>query len=53
MDDKNRTYNPYETIGKIDNYLQMRELAPGIPENGKMVYEVPKDSTSYYFRILK
>lgn len=53
MDEQGRTFNPYDSISSVDNYLNMRELSPSIPENGKIVYEIPKDATKYYFVIQK
>ncbi len=48
IDDKNRQFTTYEdTIGKTQNYLNVRELSPGITETGILVYEIPQDSTSY------
>jgi hypothetical protein len=48
IDNKDREFLPYErTIGSVDNYLNMRRLSPGIKENGVLVYELPKDATSY------
>lgn len=50
VDAKNRQYTTYsESIGKIDNYLDVRKLAPGIPESGVLVYEVPEDVELYGF----
>lgn len=53
IDDQGRTFNPYNSISSVDNYLNMRELAPNITENGKIVYEVPQDAKKYYFVIQK
>lgn len=53
VDDLGRSYTPYSTIGKIDNYINMRDLSPSIAEQWKMVFEVPKDSQNYYFRVFK
>lgn len=48
LDNKDRLFTTYgESIGKIDNYLNVRKLAPGIPETGNLVYEIPADSESY------
>jgi len=48
QDAKNRNFNPYsDVIGNIKNYLDVRELSPGILENGAMVFEIPSDSVTY------
>lgn len=53
MDEQGRIFNSYDSINSVDNYLNMRELAPNIPENGKIVYEIPQDAKKYYFVIQK
>jgi hypothetical protein len=54
IDQKGRLFNDYEdTIGKIDNYLLMRSLAPSIEERGKLIYEVPNDSISFKLEGMK
>lgn len=54
VDNLDRAFNPYgHTIGNIDNYLEMRELAPSIMENGKVVFEIPNDAINYTFNIGK
>lgn len=54
LDEKNREFPDYEdTIGNIDNYMNVRSLSPGIRENGVIVFEVPTDSMDYYFLIGK
>jgi len=48
VDASGRKFSTYDdTIGAINNYLEVRTLSPGIPETGVVVYEVPTDSTSY------
>ncbi len=48
IDNQNREFTTYEDIiWSVDNYLNVRELAPSIKENGVLVYEIPKDATSY------
>lgn len=47
VDDKEREFSPYDTIGNIDNYLSVRSLGPSVTENGVVVYEVPNDSVHY------
>lgn len=48
VDNKERQFTTYgDTIGSIENYLNVRELAPSITENGVLVYEIPKDATGY------
>jgi hypothetical protein len=54
IDDKNRQFTTYgDTIGKVNNYLDVRELSLGIAENGVLVYEIPQDSESYSFAVGK
>lgn len=54
VDNKERTFETYEdTIGNVDNYLEMRDLSPSIKENGVLVYELPDDATSYALEIDK
>lgn len=48
IDNKERKFQTYNnTIGSIDNYLDVRELAPSITERGFIVYEIPEDATNY------
>lgn len=48
VDNQERQFTTYgNTIGSVDNYLNVRELAPSITENGVLVYEIPKDATGY------
>lgn len=48
LDSQERSYKEYpDTIGNIDNYLDMRDLSPSITENGVEVWELPNDATSY------
>lgn len=54
IDNQDRTFTTYEdTIWSVDNYLNVRELAPSIKENGVLVYEIPKDATSYNLAVSK
>jgi|GEM_PF-3885696 len=53
IDNEGRNFNPYDCIGKIDNYLEVRGLSPSIPENGNLVYLLPSDATNYYLAIIK
>lgn len=54
IDNKNRQFTTYgDTIGKTQNYLNVRELSPGIAETGILVYEIPQDSTSYSISVGK
>lgn len=49
-DEKKRDYTTYnQTIGNIDEYLEMRDLGPGIEETGFLVYEIPETITRYGF----
>ena len=53
-DDQDRKFDTWsDTIGGIDNYLEVRELQPSIPETGFMVYELPNDASSYKMNIGK
>jgi len=52
-DEQERAFTPYSSIGKIDNYFSGRNLAPNITENGKIVFELPEDSTKYGITIGK
>ncbi len=54
IDNKEREFTTYkDTIWKVDNYLNVRELAPDITENGVLVYEIPKDAENYSLMIAK
>lgn len=54
IDNQKRTFETFDdTIGNVDNYLEMRDLSPSIMENGVLVYELPNDATSYAFEIDK
>lgn len=54
IDNQNRKYQTYEnSIGSIKNYLNVRDLAPGIAETGVLVYEIPSDADSYYYLVGK
>lgn len=49
FDNKGRQFSEYnDTIGHIDNYLDMAQLAPSIAKQGVYVYEVPNDSAGLY-----
>lgn len=53
-DSRDRTYNEYaEVFMAIDDYIQYKDLAPGIMEQGKLVYEVPEDAESYSLNVFK
>ena len=48
IDNNGRQFTTYgDTIVKVENYLNVRELSPGIMETGVLVYEIPQDSSSY------
>ncbi len=53
LDDQERIFTAYSSIGNIENYIAGRNLAPNISENGKMVFEVSKDGKDYNFLIGK
>lgn len=47
-DGEGRGYTTYDnTIGSIDNYLEVQTLSPSIPKKGVIVYEVPSDTIGY------
>ena len=49
IDNEEREFNTYsDSIGSIDEYLNMRDLSPSIKEKGYLIYEVPEDASSYY-----
>ncbi len=48
VDNQNRKYKTYDdSIGTVDNYLDVRELSPSIAESGVLVYEIPNDASNY------
>ncbi|MCK5123132.1 MAG: DUF4352 domain-containing protein [Candidatus Pacebacteria bacterium] len=48
IDNQKRQFITYDnTIGSIDNYLNVRNLAPSIQERGFIVYNIPEDAISY------
>jgi hypothetical protein len=50
FDSSGKRYNASnESIGKIDNYLAVRELAPSVPETGVSVYVVPTGTNDFEF----
>lgn len=53
MDSQGRKFNAFDSIGKVDNYIDMRKLSPNISEAGVMVYEIPTDATSYSLSVGK
>jgi len=54
VDDRERQFTTYrETIGSVENYLNIRELAPSITERGFLVYEIPQDATGYGLVVMK
>lgn len=54
LDNQHRQFRIYEnTMFSIDNYLEARDLAPGVEETGNLVYELPTDSISYSLLVLK
>ncbi len=53
-DNEDRKFETYSnTIGNIDNYLNVQELSPSIPEKGVVVYEIPTNATGYSFIVAK
>ena len=54
VDNQEREFSTYsDSIGAIDDYMNYRDLSPGIKENGRFIYEVPSDSTSYFLIMAK
>ncbi|WP_287704902.1 DUF4352 domain-containing protein [Dehalobacter sp.] len=54
VDNQNREFKTYaNSTNTIDNYLDYRELSPGITENGNWVYELPSDAESYKLYVKK
>lgn len=54
IDNQDREFSIYsESIGAIDDYLEYRDLGPSIKESGRLLYEVPEDSTDYYILVEK
>lgn len=54
LEDSNwKKYLPIDSIGVVDNYLAWRNLQPWINESGIILYELPKETVSYYFTIWK
>jgi len=48
VDNEERQFTTYDdTIGSVENYLNVRELTPSITESGVIVYEIPKDVINY------
>lgn len=54
IDDKERQFAPYGDIfSVVDNYLNMRTMAPSIAETGVMMFEIPEDAKNYSLSIGK
>ncbi len=54
LEDSNwKKYLPIDSIWVVDNYLAWRNLQPWINEIGNILYEIPKETDSYYFTIWK
>lgn len=54
IDNQKREFSTYsDSIGAVDDYMDYRDLSPSIKETGRYIYEVPKDSMSYYLIIGK
>jgi hypothetical protein len=48
IDTKDRNFKSYgDVYSSVDNYLNQRTMAPGVMEQGVVVFEVPVDATSY------
>ena len=53
VDAQGREFQTYgDSIMKLANYLNMRELSPGVEESGNLVYEVPERSRTYSLVVL-
>lgn len=53
-DNQDRNFETYKnTFTRIDNYLNLRQLPPSIPERGVVVYEIPIDAIGYSFTVAK
>lgn len=53
-DNQDRKFDTWsDTIGNVDNYLEVRELQPSISETGMMVYKMPTDASEYKMDIGK
>ncbi len=49
-DKDNKQYNASDqTIGHVDNYLTVRELAPNVPETGVVMFKVPSATKEFKF----
>lgn len=54
VDNDGREYNSYlNTPNVIDDYLDYRQLPPGIKQTGSWIYELPTDSASYSLYVRK
>lgn len=54
IDNQEREFSTYSnSIGSVDDYMDYRDLSPSIKETGRFIYELPKDSISYYLIIGK
>ncbi|PJE67834.1 hypothetical protein COU95_00330 [Candidatus Shapirobacteria bacterium CG10_big_fil_rev_8_21_14_0_10_40_9] len=54
IDDQGRKFETYrDTIGNIENYLNVRKLSPSITERGVLVYEIPSDAGHYSLTVGK
>lgn len=48
IDNQKREFHTYSnSIGALDNYLNVRTLSPSIKETGNILYEIPQDATGY------
>ena len=53
IDSQDRLFEATSAIGEVTNYLEARDLAPGIQENGKIVYQIPEDVETYSLHVFK
>jgi len=48
VDDNGKKFETYDdTIGNIDDYLNVQDLSPSIVKKGVLVYEIPQDTSNY------
>lgn len=54
VDDSGRQFKSYlNTTSVIDDYLDYKQLPPGITQTGKWIYELPTDAASYSLYVKK
>lgn len=53
LDGEDKLYNPTSAIGVVDNYMDVRELAPNVPETGLAIFKVPASTIKFKFGAAK